>query len=145
MSTNTTNYKFTKPDLTDPADIRVMNDNWDKVDAELKKKIELDETGKIPSEKLPDKITSTSKYWLVSVETTGWTLSNNMYVKTINVSEMKANYNPTYGLKPAGNYATEGEEEAFAAIKGLVTASGNITLYATEAPTTQITLSLKGV
>lgn len=35
MSTQTTNYQFVKPDLTDPADINVLNDNWDKVDEEL--------------------------------------------------------------------------------------------------------------
>ncbi len=36
MSTLTTNYKLVKPDLTDPADITAMNDNWDKIDANLK-------------------------------------------------------------------------------------------------------------
>lgn len=35
MSTTTTNFKFFKPELTDPADITELNENWDKVDAEL--------------------------------------------------------------------------------------------------------------
>ena len=35
MSTQTTNYKFFKPDLTDPADITKLNENWDKIDAAL--------------------------------------------------------------------------------------------------------------
>lgn len=32
MSTVTKNYQFIKPDLTDPADIRVINNNFDKLD-----------------------------------------------------------------------------------------------------------------
>lgn len=32
MSTETKNYKFVKPDLTDPADIRIINRNFDKLD-----------------------------------------------------------------------------------------------------------------
>ena len=37
MSTTTPNYSLVKPDLTDPADITAMNENWDKIDEELKK------------------------------------------------------------------------------------------------------------
>lgn len=38
MATQTTNYNFIKPALTDaPPDITVMNENWDKVDEELTK------------------------------------------------------------------------------------------------------------
>ena len=36
MSTQTVNYKFIKPELTDPADINVLNTNWDAVDEALK-------------------------------------------------------------------------------------------------------------
>lgn len=32
MSTTTKNYQFIKPDLTDPADIRIINQNFDKLD-----------------------------------------------------------------------------------------------------------------
>ena len=32
MSTQTTNLKLIKPELTDPADITVLNTNWDKID-----------------------------------------------------------------------------------------------------------------
>lgn len=32
MASETTNYKFVKPDLTDPADIRIINRNFDKLD-----------------------------------------------------------------------------------------------------------------
>lgn len=35
MSTTTTNLNLIKPDLTDPADITLLNENWDKVDAIL--------------------------------------------------------------------------------------------------------------
>ena len=37
MSKLTSNYNFIKPELTDPANITVMNENWDKIDEELKK------------------------------------------------------------------------------------------------------------
>lgn len=36
MSTTTTNYGLVKPELTDVADITLMNPNWDTVDAKLK-------------------------------------------------------------------------------------------------------------
>jgi hypothetical protein len=35
LSTKTTNYKFVKPEKTDPADITVTNVNWDKLDNAL--------------------------------------------------------------------------------------------------------------
>lgn len=38
MSKTTTNYGLIKPELTDAADITATNGNWDKIDAELKKK-----------------------------------------------------------------------------------------------------------
>ena len=53
MSTTTTNYSLIKPALTDPADITATNANWDKIDAELKKKVELSTDGKIPASQLP--------------------------------------------------------------------------------------------
>lgn len=43
MATQTTNYGFVKPALTDaPPDITLMNPNWDKIDTELKKKYDAD-------------------------------------------------------------------------------------------------------
>lgn len=36
MSTTTTNYALVKPELTDAADITAMNENWDKLDTQLK-------------------------------------------------------------------------------------------------------------
>ena len=33
MSTTTTNYGLIKPELTDPANITALNENWDKIDA----------------------------------------------------------------------------------------------------------------
>ena len=41
MSTTTTQYKFIKPELTDAADITATNQNWDIIDAELKKKYDI--------------------------------------------------------------------------------------------------------
>ena len=38
MSTTTNNYNFVKPELTDPADITALNENWDKIDVELLKR-----------------------------------------------------------------------------------------------------------
>lgn len=36
MATETTNYNLTKPDMTDYADIRVLNANMDIIDTQLK-------------------------------------------------------------------------------------------------------------
>ena len=36
MSTTTTNFSLIKPELTDAADITAMNQNWDKIDEQLK-------------------------------------------------------------------------------------------------------------
>ena len=41
MSTTTTNYGLIKPELTDPANITVMNENWDKIDSELKRQLDI--------------------------------------------------------------------------------------------------------
>lgn len=35
MATNTLHYNLIKPDLDDPADIEVINNNMDKIDSEL--------------------------------------------------------------------------------------------------------------
>ena len=35
MSTKTKNYEFYKPELSDPADITKLNENWDKLDEEI--------------------------------------------------------------------------------------------------------------
>ena len=39
MSTQTPNYNLIKPELTDVADITATNENWDKIDTELKNKL----------------------------------------------------------------------------------------------------------
>ena len=36
MSTQTSNYKFEKPDVNEFYDVQVQNENWDKVDEQLK-------------------------------------------------------------------------------------------------------------
>ena len=36
MSTTTTNLGLIKPELTDVADITMMNTNWDKIDTKIK-------------------------------------------------------------------------------------------------------------
>ena len=40
MSTETTNFGFKKPAETDYYDVNVQNDNWDKADQEIKKRVE---------------------------------------------------------------------------------------------------------
>lgn len=137
MSTTTTNYSLIKPDLSDPADITAINQNWEVIDAELATRATL-KNGKVPYEQLP-----VTKGWDVVVPTVGWAASGTMQTMNITVSGITEDCNPTYGLKPSGNYATETEEEMFALIKGLVTSTDLITLYATEAITTSITLTLK--
>ena len=141
MSTTTTNYKLFKPELSDPADITKMNPNWDTIDAELSKKATLGADGKVLPEQLPEKVNS----FEVKVPTTGWTTYETMKMVSVTVSGVTEDFNPIYGLKPNGSYATEAEEETFSLIKGLVTTNGKVTLYASEVPTNSITLTLKGV
>lgn len=54
MANKTTNYNLTKPLPEDFYDINVHNANMDIIDAELKKRASLDETGKVPSNQIPD-------------------------------------------------------------------------------------------
>jgi hypothetical protein len=141
MSTTTKNYGMFKPELSDPADITKMNPNWDTIDEELKRLNLLDDNDKILPKYLPDGSIS----FEMIVPTDGWTDYETMKMRTISVSGITEDFAPIYGLKPVGNYATETEEEMFSLIKGLVTDTNTITLYASEVPTTSITLTLKGV
>lgn len=141
MSTTTLNYKMFKPELSDPADITKMNPNWDTIDAELNRLNILDENDKILPKYLPDGSISVE----IVVPTTGWSAYEDVHLTTIPVQGITESFNPIYGLKTAGNYATETEEEMFSLIKGLVTDTNVVTLYASEVPTTSITLALKGV
>ena len=50
MSTSTTNYGLIKPELTDAADITATNENWDKIDAELKKKTAIPVSSDVPTD-----------------------------------------------------------------------------------------------
>jgi hypothetical protein len=141
MSTTTTNYKLFKPELSDPADITKMNPNWDTIDAELYKKATLGADGRVLPEQLPEK----AKSFEVVVPTSGWSNNSTIFWTTINVNGMTSDINPIYGLKPIGNYITDKEEEAFALIKGLLTSNGSVIIFASEVPTTSITLTLKEV
>ena len=50
MATETTNFSFKKPAETDYYDVTVQNDNWDKADQEIKKRVE-EEGGDIANTK----------------------------------------------------------------------------------------------
>ena len=53
MATYTENYKLKKPAPEDFADIADLNENADKIDAALKDKADLDESGKLKEDQLP--------------------------------------------------------------------------------------------
>lgn len=53
MATYTDNYKLKKPAPEDFADVADLNENADKIDAALKDKADLDESGKLKEEQLP--------------------------------------------------------------------------------------------
>ena len=53
MATKTPNYKLQKPDADDFYDVAVLNDNWDKLDAAVAGKADLDPSGKISAAQLP--------------------------------------------------------------------------------------------
>lgn len=141
MGTTTTNFNLFKPALSDPADITKINPNWDTIDAELNRLNLLGEDDKILPRYLPDGSISFD----MVIPTGGWTDYETMKMRTIAVSGITDSFSPIYGLKPVGNYATETEEEMFSLIKGLVTGTDTVTLYALEVPTTSITITLKGV
>lgn len=54
MATYTENYRLKKPAAEDFADIADLNANSDKIDAALKKKADLDDTGKLKADQFPD-------------------------------------------------------------------------------------------
>lgn len=54
MATYTDKYKLKKPGAEDFADIADINANMDKIDETLGNKADLDESGKVPTEQLPD-------------------------------------------------------------------------------------------
>ena len=53
MAAETTNYGLTKPTVNESYDITVFNRNADVIDAELAKRAELGEDGKVPAAQLP--------------------------------------------------------------------------------------------
>lgn len=53
MATYTDNYKLKKPAPEDFADVADLNENADKIDATLKAKADLDESGKLKESQLP--------------------------------------------------------------------------------------------
>ena len=53
MATYTDNYNLKKPAPEDFADIADLNENADKIDAALKDKADLDESGKLKESQLP--------------------------------------------------------------------------------------------
>lgn len=53
MATYTDNYKLKKPAPEDFVDIADLNENADKIDAALKDKADLDESGKLKEDQLP--------------------------------------------------------------------------------------------
>lgn len=54
MATYTDKYRLKKPGAEDFADIADINANMDKIDETLGNKADLDESGKVPTEQLPD-------------------------------------------------------------------------------------------
>lgn len=54
MATYTDNYNLKKPAPEDFADIADLNENADKIDAALKDKADLDESGKLKESQLPN-------------------------------------------------------------------------------------------
>lgn len=71
MANKTTNYGLIKPLGTESYDINVQNNNMDIIDAELKKRVEL-EDGKIPSNVLPIVDSKRTVRFTVASSVNGW-------------------------------------------------------------------------
>ena len=84
MANKTTNYNLTKPLPEEFYDINVHNDNMDIIDAELKKRVSLNDDGKIPAEQLPEITSAMSTKATLVVN--GWTIGeDDRYYQTIAV------------------------------------------------------------
>ena len=54
MSSTTENLGLTLPAGSEYADVAVLNENWEKIDAAVSKKVDVGEDGKIPEDQLPE-------------------------------------------------------------------------------------------
>lgn len=119
MSTVTKNYKFIKPDLTDPADIRVINNNFDKLDDMIFRSGEVanhvadpNAHSELFAKYLPlEGGTMTGKLTGTSAEfTLNATFGQNILFNDNNTSSIMNGYGKTYGAKATfyGNDITSG-------------------------------------
>ena len=90
MASKTPNFNLHKIDLTDsPPDITILNQNWDKLDSELKNVVRLEEDGKLPPELLPQVQSVTTK--TANLIVSNWTLgSDGRHYQTISVAGVTA-------------------------------------------------------
>jgi len=105
----------------------------------------LDSNGLVPNSQLPCDVVNT-----VTLATADWTLdsTSGYYVQTETVSGMTANSHPDAKIKyPSGTTELTKEiiDEAANLLVEMVTAANSVSFYAVSAPTSALTIYLKGV
>lgn len=88
------------------------------------------------------------KVWSVTVPSTGWSSSvdsKGYYTQTVTIPEMRATYNPIFGLIPSGAHVKRTEQSEASKLAYMDTADGSVILYAVGKPSINLNLYIKGV
>ena len=94
------------------------------------------------------KITSgaVSQTFTVTIPAAGWTGESAPYTNVITVTGLMAEDTPTVDMIPSDTFEiAESEIDAYANIYKMVAGSNNLTIYATEKPTVDISIQIKAV
>ena len=110
--------------------------------------------GSIVTENLADNVVTAPKIadgavsqtYTVTIPTESWTGEAAPYTNTVTVNGLLAADTPIVDMIPSETYETaEAETEAYANIYRMVTADNQLTAYATEKPTVDISIQIKAV
>lgn len=88
------------------------------------------------------------KVWFITVPASDWSSSvdaNGYYTQTITFEEMRATYNPIFGLLPTSAHVKRTEQSEVSKIAYMDTNDGSIILYAAGKPNINLNLYIKGV
>ena len=100
--------------------------------------------GSVTAAKISDGAVSQTFTTVITAD--GWTGEATPYTNTVTVNGLLAADTPIVDMIPSETYETaEGETEAYANIYRMVTADNQLTAYATEKPTVDITIQIKAV
>ena len=100
--------------------------------------------GSVTAAKIPDGAVSQTFTAIITAD--GWTGEAAPYTNAVTVTGLLATDSPLVDMIPSETYETaEAETEAYANIYRMVTADNQLTVYATEKPTVDISIQIKAV